>query len=91
MSKKVILYGSTECENCVGVKAMLESKGVKFAFVDVLGGVGHLKRFLAVRDGNPDIFTAGRVGIPAVVVDNTEVYLNVTDDLIQFLLADAEQ
>ena len=86
MSKKVIVYGSPSCPDCVILKDLFDQEGVHYGYIDVLDGLAQLKKFLNVRDGNPEVFkkiTDGlKIGIPAVVVDDTDVYaeLKPTDE-----------
>ncbi len=88
--KKVILYGNEDCPGCIHVKGLLESKGIKFGYVDVLGGLAHLKKFLTIRDSHPDLYaevvSSGKVGIPTLVVDDTEIYLSPDDAIIESLM-----
>ena len=57
------------------MKEVLSQKNVKFAFVDVTGSIGNLRKFLKVRDTYP-VFEAmreqGRVGLPTLFVDGPE-------------------
>ena len=79
MAKKVILYGNADCPDCMVVKNLFDEAGIHYGYVDVLGGLAHLKKFLAVRDSHPTDFKAvvegGGIGIPTVVVDDTELYM----------------
>lgn len=93
MNRKIILYGSAQCDGCVALKALLEEKKVHFGYVDVLGGLGHLKKFLNVRDAHPELYEnarrEGRVGIPTLVVDDAEVYLAPDKATLERILAEA--
>ena len=86
MSKKVIMYGTPSCPDCVVLKDLFDAEGVHYGYVDILEGLGHLKKFLNVRDSHADVFKkitdALKIGIPAVVVDDADVYaeLKPTDD-----------
>ena len=52
--------------------------------VDVLAGLGHFKKFLLLRDTHKEAFgpiiAQGKIGIPAVVVDDTDVYAELKAD-----------
>lgn len=92
MKRKIILYGSEQCDGCVELKALLTKKQVHFGFVDVLGGLGHLKKFLNVRDTHPELYETvrkeGRVGIPTLVVNDSEVYLSPDEETVDRILAE---
>lgn len=85
MAKKIILYGASDCPHCTDVKAALEKEEIKYGYVDVRESLGHLKKFLNLRDANPEVFKDvrenGRVGIPALVVDDTEVIVKTAADI----------
>ena len=85
MSKKVILYGSTQCPDCVKTKEALDKEGIHYGFVDILAGLGHLKKFLNLRDQNPQVFgeaaAGGKIGIPTLVVDDRDIYVKDLEGL----------
>ncbi|WP_250228561.1 glutaredoxin domain-containing protein [Anaeropeptidivorans aminofermentans] len=71
--KKVILYGSPLCADCVPVKDYLTEKEIRFGYVDITSGMAHLKKFLAIRDSNPkyeEIKKQQTIGIPTLVIDD---------------------
>jgi glutaredoxin-related protein len=74
---KIMVYGSAACPDCVILKEKLDAAHVHYGYVDVLAGLAHLKKFLAVRDSHPDAFAGARengsIGIPTAVVDDAEV------------------
>ena len=78
MSKKVIVYGTPSCPDCVVLKDLFDKEGIHYGYVDILSGLGHLKKFLNLRDSYAGVFKTVtdnlKIGIPAVVVDDTEVY-----------------
>ena len=92
MAKKIILYGNENCPDCMVLKGLLDEAGIRYGYVDVLAGLAHFKKFLGVRDNNPEAFAqvveAGSIGIPTVVVDDTEVHVlhgaNADTDLSVF-------
>jgi arsenate reductase (glutaredoxin) len=73
--KKVFVFGSAQCSDCVVLKDFLEAHEVRFTFIDVLDSLGKLKMFLKHRDSLP-MFDAvkakGSVGIPFLVVNDGE-------------------
>lgn len=88
MSKKIIVYGNPDCPDCVRLKELFDKEGIVYGYVDILAGLGHLKRFLKVRDGNAcfeSYIQNNKIGIPAVVVDG-EVYAEVKVDGIDLSL-----
>ncbi|MDL2225408.1 glutaredoxin [Eubacteriales bacterium OttesenSCG-928-M02] len=86
MAKKVILYGNEKCPTCLEVKAVFDREGIRYGYVDILAGLAHLKKFMNLRDSNPDAFRKvvenGKIGIPAVVVDDSVVYGELEADEI---------
>ncbi|MBR2894378.1 MAG: hypothetical protein IKC03_01795 [Oscillospiraceae bacterium] len=88
MAKKIVMYGSAECKDCVIAKEILDKEGIKYGYVDVLSGLGHLKRFITMRDAHREEFqseiSSGHLGIPCFVVDSKEVYVQLPKDLSVF-------
>ena len=92
MAKKIILYGNENCPDCMVLKGLLDEAGIRYGYVDLLAGLAHFKKFLGVRDNNPEAFASaiavGSAGIPTVVVDDTEVHVlhvvNAETDLSAF-------
>lgn len=90
MSKKIIVYGSSECPPCVRTKELLCEEKIHYGFVDVLQSLAHLKKFMNVRDANPDLYKEvienGGVGIPTVVIDDEIILVEeITKDNIHLL------
>ena len=89
MSKKVIVYGNEHCPNCVVLKELFDSEGIRYGHVDVLAGLAHLQKFLALRDSHPEEFAKarekGKIGIPTVVVDDTTIYTNLVANDVETL------
>lgn len=86
--KKVILYGSAHCPSCSPAKEYLEKRNVTFGFVDITSGMGHLKRFLKLRDVNPkynEVKSKNQVGIPTLVIDG-EPFILEGDAYIEELI-----
>jgi glutaredoxin-related protein len=71
--KKIFVFGSEQCPDCLVLKDFLEANQVRFTFIDILNSLGKLKMFLKYRDSLP-IFEAiqqkGSIGIPFLVVDD---------------------
>lgn len=90
LSKKIILYGSADCPHCMDMKKVLDEEGIKYGYVDVLESLGHLKKYLNLRDANPEIYADiranGKVGIPTLVVDDKDIYTCVVANLDLSLL-----
>lgn len=73
--KKIFVFGSPQCPDCVVLKDMLEKADVRFTFIDVQDSLGKLKMFLKYRDTLPafdEVKRNGSVGIPFVVVNDGE-------------------
>ena len=92
MSKKIIVYGSENCPDCVVLTTLFDKAGIHYGYVDILASLAHMKKFINLRDSNPDAFAEIReklkVGIPTVVVDDTEIYPEYkveNDDISIFL------
>jgi glutaredoxin-related protein len=73
--KKIFVFGSEQCPDCIVLKDFLEANQIRFTFIDILGSLGKLKMFLKHRDSLP-LFDAvkqkGSIGIPLLVVDDGE-------------------
>ena len=83
--KKVIVYFSEHCKDCGPLKAALDEAGIKYAPVDISGGMFPLKQFLKYRDTRPEfdpIKEKGQVGVPCIVVNDGEhIMFSVPEDL----------
>jgi glutaredoxin-related protein len=82
--KKIILYGNADCPDCMSAKAALEKAQLRYGYVDVLAGLGQLKKFLNLRDSHPEhyatVMAEGKIGIPTIVIDDAYIYVdNVAD------------
>lgn len=92
MDRKIILYGSAQCVDCVELKALLDEKQVHYGYVEVLGGLGHLKKFLNIRDTHPELYenvrSHGRIGIPTLVVDDADVYVLPDEETLGRILTE---
>lgn len=83
--KKVIVYGSNHWGGCAPVKEFLLQNNVKFAYVDINESLVSLKRFLKIRDTNPqfeEVKAAGRVGLPTIVVED-QVYIDLSQEELE--------
>lgn len=71
--KKIFVFGSQQCPDCIVLKDFLEAHQIRFTFIDVLDSLGKLKMFLKYRDTLPEfdeVKKKGSVGIPLMVVDD---------------------
>ncbi len=88
MAKKIIMYGNENCKDCVIAKGVLEKEGIRYGYVDVLGGLAHLKKFITLRDAHQEEFQSEiakeHMGIPCFVVDDKDVYVLLPEDLSVF-------
>lgn len=85
MAKKVVFLSSDECPYCTEMKEALAKENIEYEYVNVQGSLGNLKRFLNVRDGHPEAFAAvregGKIGVPALFVDDSKVYVKIVADM----------
>lgn len=82
--KKVIMYGSPLCKDCVEAKKVLEEEKIRYGYVDVTAGMAHLKKFLNLRDSRPEfdpVKAEGKIGIPCFVVDDKDLYIMLPENL----------
>lgn len=86
--KKVIIYGSHFCPDCVELKEALSQTNIEFEYYDISLDFAALKRFLKIRDTNPlydPIRGTGKIGIPTIVIDD-EVMLELDDAKLEELM-----
>ena len=73
--KKIFLFGSELCPDCVTMKELLSANQVRYSYINILESLGKLKMFLKYRDTLPEfdeIREEGSVGIPFIVVNDGE-------------------
>ncbi len=73
--KKIFLFGSELCPDCVAMKEVLIANQIRYSYIDILDGLGKLKMFLKYRDSMPEfdeIKGEGSIGIPFLVVNDGE-------------------
>jgi len=73
--KKIFVFGSELCPDCVVLKAFLQQHEVRFTFIDIQESLGKLKMFLKYRDSLAlfdEVKRAGGIGIPCLVADDGE-------------------
>ena len=73
--KKIFLFGSQQCPDCVAMKEVLDANKIRYSFIDIQDSLGKLKMFLKHRDVRPEfdeIRANGGVGIPFLFVNNGE-------------------
>lgn len=84
-AKKIILYGNSECPGCMAAKEALEAAGLRYGYVDVLAGLAQIKKFINLRDANPEIYANvvanEKIGIPTIVIDDTEIHVDDVAEL----------
>lgn len=85
MAKNVVLLGSDECPYCREMKEALAKENIAYEYVNVQESLGNLKKFLNVRDQNPEAYKAvregGKVGVPTLVVDEKDVYVTIVANM----------
>jgi glutaredoxin-related protein len=75
--KKVFLFGSEQCPDCITMKEFLDAHQVRYSFIDILGSLGKLKMFLKYRDTVKEfekVREKGSIGIPFLIVNDGEWY-----------------
>jgi glutaredoxin-related protein len=73
--KKIFVFGSQQCPDCLVLKELLERHQIRFTFIDVLDSLGKLKMFMKYRDSRPEfdaVRNSGAVGIPFILVNDGE-------------------
>lgn len=73
--KKIFVFGSEQCPDCVAMKEFLAAHQIRFSYIDIQDSLGKLKMFLKYRDSLPDfegIRKQGSVGIPFILVNDGE-------------------
>ena len=72
------IYGSMLCKDCVACRKELDHAGVAYEFLDFADSLVNLKTFLSLRDNNSQfskIRETGKIGIPCIVGDDGEIFL----------------
>jgi glutaredoxin-related protein len=75
MRKKIFLFGSELCPDCMVMKEFLDAREIRYSYIDVMDTLGKLKMFLKYRDTLPEfeeVRRAGSVGIPFIIVNDGE-------------------
>ena len=49
--KKVFVFGSQQCPDCVVLKEFLEANQVRFTFIDILDSLGKMTSWIRLRRG----------------------------------------
>ncbi len=73
------IYGSEFCPHCTACKKALDAEGTEYEYIDINKSLGALKEFLKLRDTDPvfkEVIGSGRVGIPALVLDDGSMTLD---------------
>ncbi len=74
------IYGTDLCPDCVEAKRKLDEKNIPYDYVDITASIGNLKAFMKMRDEEPafdEAKKAGAVGVPAFVLDDGEIRLEI--------------
>lgn len=87
MEKRVIVFGSDLCPDCVRARKKLDEAGVPHVDASITENLSNMKVFLDYRD-RLSLFdtekSLGHIGIPFFVVDKEKFYLEV-EKLLQDL------
>ena len=73
--KKIFVFGSPQCPDCVTMKALLDASQIRYSYIDIQDSLGKLKMFLKYRDSLPEfekVKENGGVGIPFILVNDGE-------------------
>ena len=73
--KKIFVFGSQQCPDCVLMKELLDAHQIRYSYIDILDSLGKLKMFLKYRDSLPEFAKVkehGGVGIPFILVNDGE-------------------
>lgn len=74
------MIGNHICKDCVAACAQIEREHLPIEFHDMEKSLDYVKEFLAVREGNPELFEECRkenqIGIPVFVLDDGKVTLD---------------
>lgn len=81
---KVIVYGYDVCPDCIDAIKELKNHNVTFNYMDFAKSTVNLKRFLKLRDSNPEFDNAkqdGNIGIPCFLLSDGTVTLDLHEVL----------
>lgn len=80
---KLKVIGSHLCPDTLYALNRLKAAGKDIDFVNISADLGKLKEFLAVREGNPQIYDTvranGGVGIPCFVKPDGTITMEITE------------
>ncbi|VEB23121.1 Glutaredoxin-related protein [Avibacterium volantium] len=80
MMDKPVLFFAETCPDTAPFVARLQELGVQYEPVEIQSSLGNLKRFLALRDSRAEfeaVKARGAIGVPALLLDNDNVVLDV--------------
>lgn len=90
--KRITVFGSVHCPDCVSLKEFLDEKGIEYQYIDITDSMRNLKMYLKLRDTMPEfdeIKKAGRVGIPFIMFGDGDSYVfqlpESEDELLKLL------
>ena len=76
------VYGSKMCSDCRECRANFDDNGIEYEFIDINERLHNLSEFLKLRD-KYSVFDqcreAGDIGLPALVKEDGEVFLDWED------------
>ncbi|HHX69917.1 MAG: glutaredoxin domain-containing protein [Miniphocaeibacter sp.] len=81
--EKLIVFGSDKCPDCPPALEELDNKNIDYEFINITESIPNLKRFLLIRDNNPEfdkVKNNGSVGIPCFYKDGN-IFFNIEDIL----------
>ena len=73
------VYGRDDCKDCIAFKAAFDEAGIEYDFRDIGKSLEDMAIFLKIRDVNEtfdDVVGNGKIGIPAIVLDDESVILD---------------
>ncbi len=80
MMDKPVLFFAETCPDTAPFVARLQELGVQYEPVEIQSSLGNLKRFLALRDSRAEfeaVKASGSIGIPALLLNNDSLVLDV--------------
>ncbi|MCR5741455.1 MAG: glutaredoxin [Gammaproteobacteria bacterium] len=73
------VYGSQMCPDCINLKGNFDAYKIEYEFIDINDNLRNLKEFLILRDSLPvfdRLKKINDIGIPAIVKEDGEVFVN---------------
>lgn len=79
---KYTLFYSDKCPDTPAFVEVLQNKKLDYQEINITDSMPNLKQFLALRDKDEAFIAskaAGNVGVPALVSDNGQIILSLTE------------